>query len=57
MIWGTLTNIRQEDIDYLKRICTPHMSVQEMDTNQGQLHFEMELEAEQRSLIHNYHSF
>lgn len=52
---NTMTNIRQEDINYLKRICTPHMSIREMDTQAGQLQFEMELEAEEISLIHIYH--
>jgi beta-xylosidase len=51
---NTIANVRKEDIDYLKRICTPHMSIQEMDTVNGSLNFEIELEAEQISLIHIY---
>lgn len=52
---NAMTNIRQEDINYLKRICTPHMSIQEMDTRAGQLRFEIELEPEEFALIHIYH--
>jgi beta-xylosidase len=54
---NAMTNIRQEDIDYLKRICTPHMSIQEAESRDGQLPFELELEAEQISLIHIYHKY
>ena len=54
---NTMTNFRQEDIDYLKRICTPHMSIQEMETKAGQLRFELELEPEEIALIHIYHKF
>ena len=52
---NTMTNIRSEDIEYLKRICTPHMSIQEMETKRGQLQLEIELEPEEISLIHIYH--
>ena len=52
---GTMTNMRSEDIDYLKRICTPHMFVQEKDTEQGELSFDIDLDAQEIALIHIYH--
>lgn len=54
---NTMTNMRQEDVNYLKRICTPHMSIQEMETVKGTLHFELELEPEEIALIHIYHQY
>lgn len=54
---NTMSNMRQEDVNYLKRICTPHMSIQEIETEKGTLHFELELEPEEIALIHIYHQY
>ena len=53
---NTMANMRQEDVDYLKRICTPHMFVQEKDTAQGELSFDIDLETQEIALIHIYHA-
>ena len=54
---NTMTNMRKEDVDYLKRICTPHMSIQEMEAINGTLRFELELEPAEMALIHIYRKY
>lgn len=53
---NTMNNMRKEDIEYLKRICTPHMTIQEMETIDGVLRFQLELEVGEIALIHIYHN-
>lgn len=52
-----ITNMSKEDIEYLKRICTPHMTIQEMKTVEGTLRFELKLEPEEFTLVHIYHQY
>lgn len=51
---NTMTNIRREDIDYLKRICTPHMFIQEQTVKEGRISFPVDLDREEIALIHIY---
>ena len=51
---NTISHARKEDINYLKRICTPHMSIREMTAEDGVLRFGIELMAEEFALIHIY---
>ncbi len=51
---NTMTNIRKEDIDYLKRICTPHMFIQELAVKDGRISFPVDLDGEEIALIHVY---
>lgn len=50
-----MSNMRQEDLDYLSRICTPHISLRQMNTEQQALRFDVELQPEEFQLIHIYH--
>jgi hypothetical protein len=51
---NTMTDIRKEDIDYLRRICTPHLFIQEKPTENGKLSFHVDLLPEELALIHIY---
>lgn len=51
---NTMTNIRREDIDYLRRICTPHMFIQEQTVKDGRISFPVDLDREEITLIHIY---
>jgi beta-xylosidase len=51
---NTMTDIRKEDIDYLRRICTPHLFIQEKPTENGKLSFHVDLQPEELALIHIY---
>ena len=47
-----LTNMRREDIDYLKRICTPHMFIRDLHAQDGSITLDVDLDGEEIALIH-----
>jgi len=52
MKMGQINDLKKEEIEYLKRICTPHMMISHNETINGKLEFEITLEPQEIRFIH-----